>query len=53
MDYKIVEVYDGRLPSYQIVLNNKIIETFDTYKDAEIFISNSKLTTCGEEDPCQ
>jgi len=55
MDYKIAEVYDGRLPEYQIVLGDKIIETFDTYEDAENFIHSKqdKTTPCGEEDPCQ
>lgn len=55
--YKIVEVYDGRLPEYQIIneINDSqrvIIKRFDTMEEAEQWLNGGK-TPCGEEDPCE
>lgn len=58
-NYKIVEEYDGRLPIFNVIKEieskHQILETFDSYEDAEKFLVNlldSNSTPCGEEDPC-
>jgi len=57
MDYKIKEVYDGRLPEYQVIFEDKVIKTFDNVEDAEDWVEAKKCckgqTPCGEDDPCQ
>ena len=41
MNYEIVEVYDGRLPEYQILdQDGKIIKTFDSIEEAKEFIKS-------------
>lgn len=58
-NYKIIEEYDGRLPIFSIIkeVDSKYqtIKSFDSYNDAEKFLvdyTKTKLTCCGEEDPC-
>lgn len=71
--FKVKEEYDGRLPVYHVVkevaANNnvessryQIIETFDTYKEADEYckklvseskVKDDRLTPCGEENPCE
>lgn len=44
MNYKIIEVYDGRLPEYQITDdNNKIIKSFDSFEEAETYLKSTIL----------
>lgn len=53
MKLSIKEVYDGRLPEYQVLdKDNNIIRIFDTIEEAQIFVNESVTTCCGEEDPC-
>lgn len=53
MTYTIKEVYDGRLPEYQVIYNNEIIRTFEEYDDAVKWVSSKETTACGEENPCE
>lgn len=59
MSLAVIEVYDGRLPEYQVVegdvSNYKILKTFDSFEEAELWCRQQKNkgeTPCGEEDPC-
>jgi len=54
---KIKEVYDGRLPEYQVIKENpnkefELLKIFDTLEGAQNFIEKQLTTSCGEEDPC-
>lgn len=69
---KVKEEYDGRLPIFHVVkevtvcdssgvIRDQIIETFDTYEQAEQYcvklikedkVKDNHTTPCGEEDPC-
>ena len=41
MKYNIKEVYDGRLPEYQIIAEDgTIVKIFDTIEEAEKFIQS-------------
>jgi len=51
-DLIIKEVIDGRLPEYQVLEEDRIIKTFDSIEEAESFIEQTKITPCGEENPC-
>jgi len=54
--YKIVEEYDGRLPIYNIILNEKVIKSFDSLEEAsgylKALIDEDDTTSYGEENPC-
>jgi len=59
--YRVVEVYDGRLPEYQVIKinhnhNQTILKSFDSYEEAEKFckeqVEDKDILPCGEEDPC-
>ena len=58
--YRVIEVFDGRLPEYQVVKTTHshiqtVLKTFDTYEAAEKFCKEQLedgITSCGEEDPC-
>jgi len=58
MTTKIIEVFDGRLPEYQVVeivgVETKLLKAFDSYEAAEKYQSslNERYETpCGEEGP--
>lgn len=54
MNYRVEEIFDGRLPEYAVIKeNNTIVKTFDSVEEAEEFILSLKLTPCGEENPCE
>lgn len=59
MSLSVLEVFDGRLPEYQVVDGDVskyiVIKTFDTFEEAEKWCSqqnNKGITPCGEDDPC-
>lgn len=53
MSLKIKEVYDGRLPEYQVLKDdNSIVKTFDSLEDAEKYVLSISTLSCGEENPC-
>jgi len=53
MSLKIKEVYDGRLPEYQVLKENDIIiKSFDSLEEAEQYVLSISTLSCGEENPC-
>lgn len=51
MGLKVIEVYDGRLPEYQVIEGDNVIKTFETRDQAELWILEKENTPCGEEGP--
>lgn len=53
MNYRIEEIFDGRLPEYKVIKeDNTIVKAFDSIEEAEDYIFSLKTTPCGEENPC-
>lgn len=57
---KVVEVYDGRLPEYQVLREiigqpDQLLKAFDTREEADTYCKGVLLeeasTPCGEEGP--
>lgn len=52
---KIIEIYDGRLPEYQVVevqgLDQKILKVFETHEEASRWCDMQLTSPCGEERP--
>lgn len=52
MSFVIKEVYDGRLPEFQVLNKDIVIKIFDSLEEAQAFVEELKTTCCGEENPC-